>query len=788
MKKYLMLTAGLIVVLLLSISVIIDDASADVKGGSLFGMGQNNNGQIGTGTTDSPVTSPNQIGSDLGDIISVKAVPNNVYFLTAAGLLYGLGSNSNHQLALNNQSNYTTPILLGGTTSPIIDFYPSSNGGVMYLTDSGSALYRGRLAGFYSSIQTTMSLPFSTDLIEQVMFESTFGAILTTDGRLYVSGQLASSTYTGFTQIGSNMGPFVNIDTATFTLIAVGSSGKVYGTSTNQYGQLGDGTTTATSSIKQIFTSITTATQVFASDNKVLVLTSAGDYYGAGYSYNYEFGVQAQPQTTPILIPSVPNAVKVVPTQANIYMLDTAGALFGIGQAGGGQLGVYQSAASKTYIQIGSGLGVITDFAVSSQTCLFTTFDGKLFGCGANTYGQLGTGDTNKQWTPVQIGADLGFISFMAIIGDEETDDLQIKSVSPKNMNAVDYSTYFLAIPMISNVSIVSNNTSYGTVSQNMVSDVEPGTVISVSGSVLTVGTTTIYANEETDTDQYTYTFTGWSGIPANNQVNSSITVTANFTRTLNEYTISFVSSNPSYGSVSVNSITVDYGTSIIASGASITLGTDTVTAIPAADTAQYDYEFVSWSGIPAGGSITGDVQISAQFSESIRSYTITWSIGGVDTTETYQYGETPSHEDPAASEGYFFAGWNPPISTVTGPQTYTAVFKQIVTITIYFDAQTNGGTVSGSASKTVTSGQYFGELPTAQRTNYHFVGWFTEPEGGNRVTATTVVTEEQDTTLYAHFDITGFAKVMKSVSGLFPILLIAMLLMTYVGIFRGRF
>ncbi len=44
---------------------------------------------------------------------------------------------------------------------------------------------------------------------------------------------------------------------------------------------------------------------------------------------------------------------------------------------------------------------------------------------------------------------------------------------------------------------------------------------------------------------------------------------------------------------------------------------------------------------------MTGDQTYTAQFSQTLRSYTITWSIDGTDTTETLAYGATPSHADP---------------------------------------------------------------------------------------------------------------------------------------------
>lgn len=68
---------------------------------------------------------------------------------------------------------------------------------------------------------------------------------------------------------------------------------------------------------------------------------------------------------------------------------------------------------------------------------------------------------------------------------------------------------------------------------------------------------------------------------------------------------------------------------------------------------------------------------------------------------------------------------------------------------TVTFDP--DGGTVD-PASKIVTNGKDYGELPVAVRDGYLFGGWFTEREGGEQVTSDTVVTREEDHTLYARW------------------------------------
>ena len=71
-------------------------------------------------------------------------------------------------------------------------------------------------------------------------------------------------------------------------------------------------------------------------------------------------------------------------------------------------------------------------------------------------------------------------------------------------------------------------------------------------------------------------------------------------------------------------------------------------------------------------------------------------------------------------------------------------------TFTITFDP--NGGTLNGSKTKTVSLGDIvYGKLPTASKTGYSFIGWFTEKEGGEQISSATKIIAS-DLTLYAQY------------------------------------
>lgn len=84
-------------------------------------------------------------------------------------------------------------------------------------------------------------------------------------------------------------------------------------------------------------------------------------------------------------------------------------------------------------------------------------------------------------------------------------------------------------------------------------------------------------------------------------------------------------------------------------------------------------------------------------------------------------------------------------------------------TSTVTFDA--NGG-VCGTASKTVTSGQTYGNLPTPTRDGYDFIGWYDAKSGGSLITSYTNVTKTYNHTLYAHWELKNYTVYLEACGG----------------------
>ena len=194
-------------------------------------------------------------------------------------------------------------------------------------------------------------------------------------------------------------------------------------------------------------------------------------------------------------------------------------------------------------------------------------------------------------------------------------------------------------------------------------------------------------------TEQYTYTFNGWD--PEIVAATEDAIYTATYTETLRNYTITWKNGETTLETDN----NVPYGETPSYDGA-----TPTKTA-----TAQYTYTFHGWS--PEVTSVTGDATYIATFTETLRTYTITWKNDDgttLETDENVPYGTTPSYdgEEPTktatAQHSYDFNGWSPEVTSVTGDATYTAKYTAIVNIIWMVNGiQKNSTTASSGASVT---------------------------------------------------------------------------------------
>ena len=211
-------------------------------------------------------------------------------------------------------------------------------------------------------------------------------------------------------------------------------------------------------------------------------------------------------------------------------------------------------------------------------------------------------------------------------------------------------------------------------------------------------------------TAEFNYTFDGWT--PEVDKATRNQIYTAKFIENKNVYTITW--------DVEGNKTTESYNYGDTPSWK----GADPIKPT----TAEFTYQFTGWS--PTIEKVTGDKTYTAQFEPTKNTYVITWDVEGVKTTESYNYGDTPSWKganpikSSDAQHTYEFNGWSPTIEKVIGDKTYTAQFGSTLTAA-YVSFDLNGGTTQSDSSNkymsSIVAENFFFDV---KKDNYNFRGW----------------------------------------------------------------
>ncbi len=157
--------------------------------------------------------------------------------------------------------------------------------------------------------------------------------------------------------------------------------------------------------------------------------------------------------------------------------------------------------------------------------------------------------------------------------------------------------------------------------------------------------------------------------------------------------------------------------------------------------------------------------EISSQEFEQYRSSIVVAfdANGGAEVTQEniVYYGQTYGELPVPTRDNHGFVGWF--TEADGGTQIMSdSVVSALVNQTLYahwapnqftLTYNANGGNVS-TAAKSLTFGDSLGELPVPTKTHYSFDGWYTEADGGTKVTAETIPDSSDNITIYAHWTI----------------------------------
>ncbi|MCL2503591.1 MAG: cell wall-binding repeat-containing protein [Coriobacteriia bacterium] len=382
--------------------------------GSLWAWGANTYGQLGDGTNVGKPTTPTRIGM-ANDWKAISAGGDHSLAQKNDGSLYAWGRNDYGQLGDGTTTRRTTPTRIGTASDwkmvsagTLHSLAMRTNGSLWAWGLNGNNSRLGD--GTYQERHTPVRVVTATDW-NAVSAGSTHSLAIRNDGSLWAwgdnsYGKLGDGGYASSSTSPRRVG--IDNDWAVISAgnnhnLAIKRNGSLYAWGRNNYGQLGDGTTTDRNVPTRIGTYSWKA--VSAGGGHSLAISENGSLYAWGNNGNGQLG---DGTTTDRNVPTSIGTLQWEEVSAGVVHslgVRSNGWLYTWGsnqfsQLGDGTTGVINSKSVPTRI------GTLSNWAEVSAGGFYSharQSDDMLWGWGDNDYGQLGDYSTSNRRNPVLV-------------------------------------------------------------------------------------------------------------------------------------------------------------------------------------------------------------------------------------------------------------------------------------------------------------------------------------------------------------------------------------------------
>lgn len=356
----------------------------------VWAWGRGTAGQLGDNTATSHATPVRVLGPGgtgvLADIVAIAAGHYHSLGLKADGTVWAWGQNTYGQLGDNTTTQRNAPVQVLGP------------GGTGFLADIVAIA-----AGDY------YSLALKNDGTVWAWGRNNLGQLgdnTTTDRAtpVQVLGSGGTGTLTNIIAIVARAG----------YSLALSADGTVWAWGYNAYGQLGNNTTTNSSTPVQVLgpggTGVLGNVMAIAAGHyHALALKSDGTVWAWGRNTEGELGDNTTTnRRTPVQVQGAADVIAVAAHALESLALKSDGTVWAWGYNANGQLGDNTTVNRLTPVQVlgPGGAGVLTDvigIAAGVYFSIALKVDGTVWAWGTNTDGQLGDNTTTQRNTPVQV-------------------------------------------------------------------------------------------------------------------------------------------------------------------------------------------------------------------------------------------------------------------------------------------------------------------------------------------------------------------------------------------------
>jgi len=356
--------------------------------GRLWAMGDNYNGQLGTGNTMDRL-SPELVTSATNVIAAATGLSHSLY-ITNDGKLWAMGWNRGGQLGVGDVTDRSTPAQVISATNATSVAAGWNNS--LYTTSDGKLWGMGFGYPGHTPDWSKRQAPKSekrTDDKPKVVSQA-----IPIDDLMPL--ELVQRTPVQVPSIPN----IIAVAYTTMHSLYITGDGKLWAMGSNSYGQLGVRHMDDTATPVQV-TSASNVIAVAAGDYYTLYVTGDGNLYAIGWNSHEQMGTGGSTRDTlftPALVAT--NVTAVAVGRWHSLYITSDGKLWAMGLNEDGQLGTGDTLDRHAPVQVAAN---VTAVAAGDRHSLYATRDGKLWAMGNNRDGQLGTGDTLDRHTPTLV-------------------------------------------------------------------------------------------------------------------------------------------------------------------------------------------------------------------------------------------------------------------------------------------------------------------------------------------------------------------------------------------------
>ena len=393
------------------------------KNGRAWAWGDNANGILGINSlVIASILTPMSIAGAIKTFCTISAGQNVSYAIDKNSRLWAWGTNNAGQLGIKLPTFYNTPISIVGATKTFCEI-----GGEAVTIAGSSALAidknglvwgwgvasDGQLGNNSTDPQfmTPVSIAGARKTFCKVDTNGFSSMAIDKNGRLWSwgnnsNGQLGNNSTTNFCTPISVLGAvktFCQIGAGSSYSLAIDKNGRAWAWGQNTNGQLGDNTTISKNTPISVRGAVKTFCQINSGINFAIAIDKNGRAWGWGYN---SFGMLGDNTVTQRLTPvSVAGAVKTFCQISVGYQhsvaIDKNGRAWGWGVNSSGQLGDNSTLSRRTPVSVAGTVKTFCQIAVNVTNSVAIDKNGRAWGWGSGNF--TGDGTATVRLTPVSV-------------------------------------------------------------------------------------------------------------------------------------------------------------------------------------------------------------------------------------------------------------------------------------------------------------------------------------------------------------------------------------------------